>query len=177
MRRLLRGLAAAFALFAPARAMQGLDVPESPTFGDRLSKKEERGEPNELTFEKTLSIEREKSNLIIGSEGAASGEDLGNALAACDAAVAEAPENGDAYYYRGFVLFHREKISAAEADFTSAIEFGSGRTAESYYQRGVCKERQRKLREASADFKKAAELKPDWSAARRKVEEYHWAYE
>ena len=156
-------------------AAQSLDVPQYPSSRDRMSDKADA--PVEQEFKKTIAIEIKKSNLVICSEGAASGEDLENALAACDAAIEEAPQNGDAHYYRGFVLFHLERFEEAEQAFTSAIELGARRLAESYYQRGACKEEQRRLRDAAADFKAACELKPDWSAARRKVEEYQWAYE
>lgn len=161
----------------PAFALQGLDVPESRTFDDRLPRDNETGDLLEFEYEKKLTIEREISNLVICSEGAASGEDLNAALVSCDSAISEEPERGDAYYYRGFVNFHLERFAEAERDFSSAIDFATSRAAESYFQRGVCKERQRRLREAARDFEKAAQLKPDWSAARRKVEEYHWAYE
>jgi len=165
-------------IMAPSlsHALQSLDVPETPTFDDRLPRKEKQDPPVELTFEKTITIEQKKSNLVICSEGAASGENLESALEACNAAIDEAPENGEAYYYRGFVLFHLERYADAERDFTMAIDYGANHLAESYYQRGACKEQQRRLREAAADFKKAHDLKPDWYPAKRKVEEYHWAY-
>ena len=138
-------------------------------------KKEGKG-PVEQSFETTIKIEREEPPLVPCSEGAFSGENLDSALEACNAAAEEEPENGTARYYRGFVLYHKERYLEAEQDFTAAIEFGSSRLAESYYQRGACKERQRRLREAASDFKKANELKPEWSAARRKVDEYQWAF-
>ncbi len=164
-------------LCAPATAYQSLDVPESPTFSDNLPAKKQKRQAGELTFETKGTIEREKSDLVICSEGAATGENPEGTLKSCDAAVEAAPRNGDAYYYRGFVNYHRESYEEAAGDFTRAIDLGSSRLAESYYQRGVCKEQQRRLREAALDFRKAAEIKPDWSAARRKVEEYQWADE
>ncbi|MEZ5919744.1 MAG: tetratricopeptide repeat protein [Parvularculaceae bacterium] len=129
----------------------------------------------ESKFKIKGEIKKEKSDLVICSEGAAYGEELEEALTACDTAVAEKPEDGDIRYYRGFVLFHMERFPDAEAAFTKAINLDARKKAESYYQRGVCKEKQRRLREAAGDFKKAADLKPEWSAARRKVKEYHWA--
>lgn len=130
-----------------------------------------------VTFESRGEIAIKKSSLVACSEGAASAEDLEVALAACDAAVAERPDSGDAQYYRGFVLFHLERYADAQEAFSAAIDLNASRLAESYYQRGVCKERQRALRDAAADFKSASDLKPEWSAARRKVEEYRWAFE
>lgn len=160
-----------------ATAWQSLDVPEQPTFGDNIPKKKKSGEAYELDFEIKGEIEIEKSSLVKCSESAASGENLEVAIADCNAAVEAAPDNGDAYYYRGVVLSHLGRIKQAELDFTSAISLNANRLAEAYYWRGVSKEAQRKLRDAASDFKKAAELKPEWSAARRKVDEYRWALE
>ena len=174
---ILAGCVSAAIGAAPAAAFQTLDVPEQPTFSDKITKKTKSGRSAEQEFEISGSIAIEKSSLAICSEGAAYSEDLDRALGACDAAVEAAPDDGDAYYYRGVVLSHLGRYEDAEADFTAAIDHQASRLAESYYQRGVCKEEQRRLREASLDFKSAAELKPEWSAARRKVEEYHWAYE
>ncbi|MCB2112047.1 MAG: tetratricopeptide repeat protein [Parvularculaceae bacterium] len=128
-----------------------------------------------MEFEISGAIEIEKSSLVICSEGAASGDNLESALEACNDAIEEEPTDGDAYYFRGVVNSQLGKDAAAEDDFTSAIELGANRLAEAYYWRGVSKENQRKLRDAANDFQKAAELKPQWSAAQRKVAEYHWA--
>jgi len=160
-----------------AAAFQTLDVPERPTFSDKIPKKQKSRRSSEQEFSITGEIEIEKSDFVACSEGAASGEDLVNALDACDAVVDAAPDDGDAYYFRGIVLSHLGRYEDAEADFTSAIEMGADRLGESYYWRGVSKEQQNRLRDAAADFRKAAEIKPEWSAARRKVDEYHWAYE
>lgn len=135
------------------------------------------GAPPSVTFETTVKVDREKSAFILCSEKVSEQEASAEALAICDAAVAEAPDNGDAYYYRGYARYFLQDYGGAEADFSSAIEKGARRLAESYYQRGACKERQRRLREAAADFKAAHDLKPDWGQARRKVEDYQWAYE
>lgn len=165
------------AAVAPAHSLPPLDAPDFPVFGDKIPKRNQPAPPQETTFEKTTTIEREKSKLVLCSEMASAEEDPDAAVLACDAAVAEDPTSGDAYYYRAFAQLSRDAYAEAEQDYTKAIELGAARLAESYYQRGACKEQQRRLREAAADFKKAAELKPEWSAARRKVEEYHWAYE
>jgi len=165
-----------FNVEAPALA-QALDVPEYRTADEKLLRASKKDDDVELSFGKTITIERTKSNLVLCSEGAASAEDLASALVACDAAIAEKPDDGDTRYFRGFVLYHLEWYGEAEAAFTAAIENGASQLAESYYQRGVCKENRRRLREAAADFKSASDLKPDWSAARRKVDEYRWAYE
>ncbi len=156
----------------PAAAAQSLDAPALP---DRSKKGQKSG--NEVQFEIKGVVEIDKSPLVACSEGAASGEDLENALKACDVAIAQDPTNGDAQYYRGFVLYHFELYREAEEAFTAAIDLGADRLAESFFQRGACKEHQRRLREASLDFKMAHELKPEWSAARRKVDEYRWAYQ
>jgi len=161
---------------APAAALQSLDVPERPVFDDKIPKKNKTKRTNEQEFEISGTIEIEKSSLVVCSEGAASGENTDAALKACDSAIEEAPDDGDAYYYRGIILSQLGRHDEAEEDFSSAIDNNANRLAESYYWRGVTKENQRKLRDAAADFKKAAELKPEWSAARRKVEEYHWAF-
>lgn len=153
---------------------QTLDVPEKRTAPKKMGK---RSDPIESTFEKTTVIKQEKSDLVLCSEGAAQQIDPEQALASCDAAIAENPDDAEAYYYRGYNHFHLAAYEEAEADYTRAIELGTRYLAESYYQRGTCKEMQRRLRDAAADFKKAHELKPDWYPARRKVEEYHWAYE
>ncbi len=131
----------------------------------------------ESTFESTIVIEHEKTAFEKCNEGAVSQDDLEASLQSCNAAAAEAPDNGDVFYYRGFHFFYLDRIEEAEVDFSEAIALNTRYLAESYYQRGACKEQQRRLREASVDFKKANELKPDWGPARRKVEEYHWAYE
>lgn len=162
-------------VFTIQASAQSLDAPD---YGSaRRAQDKKKGPAVEQEFSATITLEHEKSNLVICSEGAASGEDLENALKACNAAIEEEPQNGDAFYFRGFTLFHLERYVEAERDFTSAIDLKANRLAESYYQRGVCRERQRRLRDASKDFKAAFELKPEWSAARRKVEEYAWAYE
>jgi tetratricopeptide (TPR) repeat protein len=103
--------------------------------------------------------------------------DIPKALELCNAALAENPDDADTYYYRGFAHFYLDNYPAAEADFSEAIRLNTSLLAKSYYQRGVCKERQRRMRDAAPDFKKAHELAPDWVPARRKFEEYWWAYE
>lgn len=154
-----------------AAAAQSLDAPSAP---DRSPAR--AGSTPEATFESKGIIELKRAALVDCSEGAATGENLESALQFCDAAVSADPANGDARYYRGFVLYHLERFAEAEAAFTEAIDLGADRLAESHFQRGVCREAQRRLREAAADFKAASELKPAWSAARRKVDEYQWAY-
>ena len=173
----LSGLVLATISIAAASAFQGLDVPEQPTFDDKIPKKKKPDRSSEQEFEVRGAIEFEKSSLVICSEGAASGADIEAALDACDAAIKERPDNGDAYYYRGIVLSHLDRHDDSERDFTAAIENNTSRLAESYFWRGVAKENQRRLGDAAADFKKASELKPEWSAARRKVDEYRWVYE
>lgn len=140
-------------------------------------RKGEKKEPVESTFESTVVIEHEKTAFEACAGGAVTLEDPEASLEICNQAAAEEPDNGDVFYYRGFHFFALDRIEEAEADFSKAIALNARRLAESYYQRGACKERQRRLREAAADFKRAHELKPDWSPARRKFEEYHWAYE
>ena len=152
---------------------QELDVPEQRMAPKKMG---DRSDPIEFTFEKTVVIKQEKSDLVLCSEGAAQQIDPEEALASCDAAIAENPDDAEAYYYRGYNHFHLARYEEAEADYTRAIELETRYLAESYYQRGTCREMLRRLREAAADFKKAHDLKPDWYPAKRKVEEYHWAY-
>lgn len=159
-----------------ANAGQSLDAPDRPVFGDRIPKKAVKSS-GEVTFESTATIARDKSALVLCSELAAGETESAPTIDDCDRAVSEAPDGGDAYYYRGFAHYNSGAYAKAENDFTLAIDHDTSRMAESYFQRGACKEQQRRLREAAADFKKAHELKPDWSAARRKVDEYHWAYD
>lgn len=178
MERIMRAMVFAMCVSAaPAAAFQGLDVPEQRTFGEKIPKKQKTGRDADLEFEISGTIEIEKSSLVICSEGAAAGGDLEKALDACAAAIDEAPDDGDAYYYRGVILSQLGRSAEAEGDFTSAINLKANRLAESYYWRGVSREAQRKLRDAAGDFRRASELKPEWSAARRKVEEYYWAYQ
>jgi tetratricopeptide (TPR) repeat protein len=159
-----------------ANAGQSLDVPDRPTFDDKIPKKTIQSK-GEVTFESTATIEIEKSALVLCSELAAGETESAPKIEDCDRAISEAPDNGDAYYYRGFAYYNSGDYSSAESDFTGAIDRDTSRLAESYFQRGACKEQQRRLRDAAADFQKAHDVKPDWSAARRKVDEYHWAYE
>jgi len=175
MRLLLAILCAGpFCLSLPMALAQSLDVPPQKTATKKKTKKKKSVE---TTFEKTVIIERKPSALEICSQGAASLENLDAALEACNQAAEEDRDDGDVYYFRGFNLFHLERFSEAEDDFSKAIDLDTGYLARSYYQRGACKEYQGRLRDASEDFKKAHELRPEWSAARRKVEEYHWAYQ
>ncbi|MEZ5896453.1 MAG: hypothetical protein R3C40_02780 [Parvularculaceae bacterium] len=104
-------------------------------------------------------------------------KDLEATLALCSAAVEEEPENSLAYCYRGFKYYHLDRYAEAEADLARAIDLKSRKQAVLYFMRGMCKQMQRRLREAAADFKTAHDLNPDWAQARRKVEEYQWAYE
>jgi tetratricopeptide (TPR) repeat protein len=159
-----------------ANAGQSLDAPDRPVFGDEIPKKSVKSS-GEVTFETTATIENEKSALVLCSELAAGETESAPSIEDCDRAISEAPDSGDVYYYRGFAYYNSGDYSNAESDFTRAIDRDTSRMAESYFQRGACKEQQRRLRDAAADFKKASELKPDWSAARRKVDEYRWAYE
>lgn len=174
MRKLILTLFLAAIVDADYVAAQMLDVPEQRMAPKKMG---DRSDPIESTFEKATVIKREKSALVLCSEGAAQQIDPEEGLASCDAAIAENPDDAEAYYYRGYNHFHLAAYEEAEADYTRAIELGTHYLAESYYQRGTCREMQRRLRDAAADFKKAHELKPDWYPARRKVEEYHWAYE
>jgi tetratricopeptide (TPR) repeat protein len=127
-------------------------------------------------FKTRIEIKRGADLTTQCANGVVDQTDLAATLEICNAAVAAEPDKGDNYYYRAFNHFYLDDIAAAEADFTEAIERGTNHMAKAYYQRGVCKEQTRRLREASVDFKKAHELSPDWSQARRKVEEYAWAY-
>jgi tetratricopeptide (TPR) repeat protein len=130
-----------------------------------------------MTVEVPIEITPKKNLKTECSQLVADQLDLDKALEVCNQAVDEAPDDGDTYYYRAYVHFYRDEMDAAETDATRAIELKTSRLAKAYYLRGTIKERNRELREASADFKKALELEPDWSAARRKVDDYAWAYE
>ncbi len=129
------------------------------------------------TFESTIDIERKPKAIVECSERVANQEGSAEALAACEAAVAEAPDSGDPYYYRAYARYFLGDFAGAEDDCTLAIEKGARRLAESYYLRGAAKEKQKRLREAAGDFRKALELKPGWSQAQRKVDDYHWVDE
>jgi tetratricopeptide (TPR) repeat protein len=128
------------------------------------------------TFETTIDIEHQPSVAQQCAIGVVEQTDLEANLDLCNAALAQAPSDANTYFYRAFNHFYLDDYAAAEADFTSAIDLGTSYLAKAYYQRGVCKEKTRRLKEASLDFKKAHELSPDWSQARRKVEDYAWAY-
>jgi tetratricopeptide (TPR) repeat protein len=131
----------------------------------------------QVTFETEIKLKQRSSSFIECANLVAEQLEPAKALEACNSAAEEDPTRGDTYYYRGFSYFYLDRYIEAEADFSRAIELGAQNLAESYFQRAVCKERQRRLRDAAADFKIAYEQKPQWSSARRKVEEYQWAYE
>ncbi|GJL92501.1 hypothetical protein [Hyphococcus sp.] len=130
-----------------------------------------------MTVEVPIEITPKPNLKIECSQLVADQSNLDEALEVCNAAVDEAPADGDVYYYRSYVHFYRDDLAEAEADATRAIELNTSRLARAYYLRATIKERNRELREASVDFKKALELEPDWSAARRKVDDYAWAYD
>ncbi|MEZ5893018.1 MAG: hypothetical protein R3C58_16150 [Parvularculaceae bacterium] len=134
-------------------------------------------EKRTLTHELEVEVKVRRNLKTECSQLVADQSDLDLALQTCDAAVEEAPEDGDRYYFRSYARYYREEYEAAEADATRAIELETTRLAKAYYLRGAIKERQRRLREAAQDFKTAHDLSPDWAQARRKVEEYAWAYE
>jgi len=130
-----------------------------------------------MTVEVPIEITPKENLKVECSQLVADQSDLDQALEVCNAAAAETPDDGDIYYYRSYAHYYRDELAEAEADATRAIELNTSRLAKAYYLRATIKERNRDLREASVDFKKALELEPDWSAARRKVEDYAWAYE
>lgn len=148
----------------------------NPPQSGRIRKQEEGPAAASSTFDTVIDIDREESLSEQCANGVVEQTDLQASLDICNAALAQAPSDANTYFYRAFNHFYLEDYASAEADFTQAIALGTSYEAKAYYQRGVCKEKGRRLKEASLDFKKAHELSPNWSQARRKVEEYAWAY-
>lgn len=171
MRRIPLFLAAIGLVVAHSAAAQW-----NPEESGRIRKKEEPPPSGSATFETIIELDRKESLASQCANGVVDQTDLEATLEICSAALEENPSDANTYFYRAFNYFYLEDYASAEADFTQAIALGTSYEAKAYYQRGVCKEKGRRLKEASLDFKKAHELSPDWSQARRKVEEYAWAY-
>ncbi len=104
--------------------------------------------------------------------------DVEKALALCNAAIEENPDDAGSYYYRGNVHFSLGDYASAEADFTEAIRLQTNYMARTYYQRGVARENLGRFKQACLeDYKMALELEPGWGFAKRAVESCAWAYE
>lgn len=172
-----------FAFFATesaarTKACSGQSQADKKSHKDKRSSDYDCSGPVEtdLTIVDGFTVKRDQDLALLCAAGVSNQEDLDASLEYCNAALEENPEDADTYYYRGYNYYYLEDYPTAEADFTKAIEYNTRHLAQAYFARGAVKEHLRKLHEAAQDFKKALELSPDWSQAKRKVEEYAWAY-
>jgi len=89
---------------------------------------------------------------------------LEEGLAVYNQAIAEQPENGEAYYQRGLLHKEMENFEAALEDLTQAILLESHLT-QSYYQRGNIRFELGDRQGAKADYTEVIELDPSFVPA------------
>lgn len=82
---------------------------------------------------------------------AIAGVDLEKALADCDSALAQAPNDADALDSRGFVHFRLGQYDAAIVDYTAALK-ARPKTASSLFGRGLAEQKKGMAVEAKADL-------------------------
>ena len=85
---------------------------------------------------------------------------LDRALAACDAALAQNPENPALLDSRGFVMLRRGDYAAAIASYDKAIAIRP-KMPESLYGRGLARQKKGETAGGNADIAAARALKPD----------------
>jgi tetratricopeptide (TPR) repeat protein len=86
------------------------------------------------------------------------------ALTDYDAAIAEAPDNPDAYINKGIALLHMGNRDAdAAAVLTEALAHNPARPELVYFHRASAYEGLGLLRDAYNDYSEAAQLAPDWA--------------
>ena len=91
-------------------------------------------------------------------------DDVGGALAMCDALLVEHPEVGRAYALRGVIRGRRGEVEASVADYTSAITHGHG-SADIYFARAVAFDGLGMADEAIDDCTEAIALDPNHANA------------
>ena len=69
-------------------------------------------------FEVTIEIEPKRNLKAECSQLVVEQNDLDQALAVCNEAIEEAPDDGDRYYFRSYAHYYREEYEQADADAT-----------------------------------------------------------
>ena len=91
------------------------------------------------------------------------------AVADFDAAIAIDPEQPEAYLNKGAALIRRQNAEDALPLFTVALERNTSRPALAHYGRGVANEALGNLPAAYRDYRRASELAPDWREPRTEL--------
>lgn len=91
------------------------------------------------------------------------------ALADFDAAIAMAPDLGEAHINRGAaLLLERDYLGAIEA-ITHGLALNPEEPFKAYFNRGLAHEARGDVRAAYADYRQAQELAPEWQPAQREL--------
>lgn len=88
------------------------------------------------------------------------------AVADFDSAIALDPEQPEAYLNKGAALIRRQNPQDALPLFTVALEHNTSRPAVAHYGRAVANEALGNLPAAYRDYRRASELAPDWREPR-----------
>jgi tetratricopeptide (TPR) repeat protein len=98
---------------------------------------------------------------------------LALALIDFDAAIAEAPDNADAYVNKGIALLQiGGRDAEAVAVLTDALDHGPKRPEIVYYHRAGAYEGLGRLRDAYNDYAEAAQLAPDWAEPANQLQRF-----
>jgi len=89
-----------------------------------------------------------------------------DAIADFDSAIAIDPEQPEAYLNKGAALIRRQNPEGALTLFTVALERNTSRPALAHYGRAVANEALGNLPAAYRDYRRASELDPGWNEPR-----------
>jgi tetratricopeptide (TPR) repeat protein len=101
---------------------------------------------------------------------AAALDELDDALADYERAMAMLPELPEPYVGRGNVLFLRKDYPAAIADYDRALALGIGRRHIALLNRGMALEVMGQLDAAEKDYREAQALAPEWPLPKPRIE-------
>ncbi|MBN8634718.1 MAG: tetratricopeptide repeat protein [Anaerolineae bacterium] len=99
------------------------------------------------------------------AQAAIDAEEWDTAVALYTTALEIDPENGDAYFFRGYAYYFLGSNEDALSDFNNALQFGATDTAWVYNVRGLTYDLLGEYDLALADFDAAIELAPNYEAA------------
>jgi tetratricopeptide (TPR) repeat protein len=118
---------------------------------------------NMALADRTLSTRLHAATLVNRGVLHMKAEAFTEALTDYDAAIAEAPDNPDAYINKGIALLHMGNRDAeAAAVLTEALAHNPARPELVYFHRANAYEGLGLLRDAYNDYSEAAQLAPDW---------------
>jgi tetratricopeptide (TPR) repeat protein len=85
-------------------------------------------------------------------------------------AVELEPKSGEVFVNRGNLFFLGEAFDKAVAEYSTALDLGLSKVHIAHYNRGLAYEKMKDYEQAASDYRRAAELAPEWTQPKEKLE-------